>query len=245
LRSWSRWSWRCSPALEAWVEEARRRAAEEAVRAVGNGDVVGLGSGRTVVYAVEQLARRVKTENLKVSCIPSSYQILLEALKVGLPTSSLYEHPELDITLDGADEVDAELNLTKGGGGALTREKILASNSKRYLVIVDGRKLVERLGSTKPIPLEVLPFAAPALKRRLERVFGRAELREGSGKLGPVLTDNGNFILDVYTGPLENPWEVEERMRKLPGVLEVGLFLGMAHEVYVGFKEGVKKLSRG
>jgi ribose 5-phosphate isomerase A len=206
--------------------------------------VVGLGSGRTVVYAVSELSGKVKTEKIQVFCIPSSYQILLEALKRGLKVSSLYEHPEVDITLDGADEVDARLNLTKGGGGALAREKILASASKRYTIMVDGRKLVDKLGSSKPVPVEVLPFAAPAVKRRLKRIFGRVEFREGSGKVGPTITDNGNFLLDVYTGPLENPWETERQIKGIPGVVEVGLFIEMAHEVYVGFKDGVKRLSR-
>jgi ribose 5-phosphate isomerase A len=206
--------------------------------------VVGLGSGRTVVYAVSELSGKVKTEKIQVFCIPSSYQILLEALKRGLKVSSLYEHPEVDITLDGADEVDARLNLTKGGGGALAREKILASTSKRYTIMVDGRKLVDKLGSSKPVPVEVLPFAAPAVKRRLERIFRRVEFREGSGKVGPTITDNGNFLLDVYTGPLENPWETERQIKGIPGVVEVGLFIEMAHEVYVGFKDGVKRLSR-
>jgi ribose 5-phosphate isomerase A len=206
--------------------------------------VVGLGSGRTVVYAVSELSGKVKTEKIQVFCIPSSYQILLEALKRGLKVSSLYEHTEVDITLDGADEVDAKLNLTKGGGGALAREKILASTSKRYTIMVDGRKLVDKLGSSKPVPVEVLPFAAPAVKRRLERIFRRVEFREGSGKLGPTITDNGNFLLDVYTGPLENPWETERQIKGIPGVVEVGLFIEMAHEVYVGFKDGVKRLSR-
>jgi len=206
--------------------------------------VVGLGSGRTVVYAVSELSGKVKTEKIQVFCIPSSYQILLEALKRGLKVSSLYEHPEVDISLDGADEVDARLNLTKGGGGALTREKILASVSKRYMIMVDGRKLVDKLGSSKPVPVEVLPFAAPAVKRRLERIFRRVEFRQGSGKLGPTITDNGNFLLDVYTGPLEKPWEIERQIKGILGVVEVGLFIEMAHEVYVGFKDGVKRLSR-
>lgn len=211
---------------------------------VKSGDVVGLGSGRTVVYAVAELGRRAEKGEIRVSCVPSSYQILLEALKAGLKISSLYEHPEVDLTLDGADEVDGSLNLTKGGGGALAREKILAAASKRYMIVVDWGKLVERLGSTKPIPVEVLPFAAPTAKLRLEKVFGKVDLREGTGKLGPVVTDNGNFLLDVYTGPLKDPWDAERRMRAIPGVVEVGLFLGIASEVYVGFRDGVKKLSR-
>jgi ribose 5-phosphate isomerase A len=213
------------------------------VKAVKSGDVVGLGSGRTVVYAITELGRKAKTGKTRICCIPSSYQALLEALKAGLKISSLYEHPEIDITLDGADEVDARLNLTKGGGGALAREKTLAAASKRYTIIVDGRKLVDKLGSSRPIPVEVLPFAAPTVKRKLEKIFGRAEFREGSGKLGPTVTDNGNFLLDVHTGPLDNPWETERRIKSIPGVVEVGLFVEMAHEVYVGFKDGVKRLS--
>jgi len=222
---------------EGWIENARRLAAAEAVKAVKDGSVVGLGSGRTVVYALAELSRRIRSEQLEVLCVPTSSQIMLEALKLGLKLTSLYEHPTIDVTLDGADEVDGKLNLTKGGGGCLAREKIVASASKRYLIIVDEDKLVGKLGSKKPIPIEVLPFAAPAIKLRLER-WGKPVLREGSGKLGPVVTDNGNYIIDLFTGPLEDPWKVEREIKAMPGVVEVGLFLDMASKVYVGRRDG-------
>ena len=223
---------------ESWVENARRQAALEAVKNVRDGSIVGLGSGRTVIHALAELSRKIKSEHLEVLCVPSSSQIMLEALKLGLKLTSLHEYPTLDLTLDGADEVDGKLNLTKGGGGCLTREKIVASASKQYIVIVDENKLVDRLGSKKPIPIEVLPFALPTVKSKLEERWGRVSLREGSGKLGPVITDNGNYILDLFTGPLDDPWKAEEEIRSIPGVVEVGLFLGIASKVYVGKKDG-------
>ncbi|MHC1585932.1 MAG: ribose 5-phosphate isomerase A, partial [Candidatus Hecatellaceae archaeon] len=196
-----------------------------------NGQILGLGSGRTVSHVIAELGRRVKEEGLNILCVPSSYQAMMEALQAGLKLTDLYEHHQLDLTLDGADEVDSSLNLTKGGGAALAREKILASASKRYIIVVDEGKLVEKLGLRKPIPVEVLPFAAPMVKARLEEKYGRVEFREGSGKLGPTVTDNGNFILDVYTGPLEKPEKFEVEVKRMPGVVEVGIFTGLADEV--------------
>jgi len=214
------------------------------VKLVENRFTVGLGSGRTVSQAIIELGRRVREEGLQVQCVPSSYQAMLEALEAGLKLVDLYSSPQVDLTIDGADEVDRRLNLTKGGGAALTREKILASVSKRYVIIVDEEKLVERLGSRSPIPVEVIPFAAPAVKRRLEG-YGRVEYRTGSGKLGPVVTDNGNFLLDLYLDGLDSPEGFEAEVKRIPGVVEVGVFTGLADEVYVGLKDGnVKKLTR-
>jgi ribose 5-phosphate isomerase A len=224
---------------ENWVENARRLAAAEAVKNIKDGFIVGLGSGRTVIYALTELVRKIRSERLEVLCVSTSSQIMLEALRLGLKLTSLYEHPVLDVTLDGADEVDGKLNLTKGGGGCLTREKIVASASKQYIVIVDENKLVDKLGSKKPIPIEVLPFAMPTVKSKLERNWGKTSLREGSGKLGPVITDNGNYIVDLFTGPIEDPWKIEREIKLIPGVVEIGLFLGMTSKVYVGRRDSL------
>ena len=157
--------------LSNWREDAKKRAAEAAIRNVKDGWVIGLGSGTTVEYAVSALGKRVREEGLKVYIVPSSYQIFYKALEEKLPIVTLDEYPCLELTIDGADEVDKNLNLVKGGGGALTREKIIGYASKRYVIIVDETKLVDNLGFKNPIPVEVLPFALPIVLKELKKKF--------------------------------------------------------------------------
>ena len=234
----------------SWREEAKRSAAFRAVdELVRDGMVLGLGSGSTVAYAVERLSERVEEEGLDVLCVPTSYQIAFLAVGAGLRLTSLDEHPEPDLAIDGADQVSRELDLIKGGGAALTREKIVDAAARELAIIVDEAKLADRLGEGGvPVPIEVLPFARGPVLRALKAVGAReARVREsGPGKVGPVITDNGNLIIDAYFGPIEEPGELDRAIRAIPGVVETGLFVGMADVLYVGSRSGaVRVLRRG
>lgn len=227
-----------------WVEEAKRRAAIEAVRNIRDGFIIGLGSGSTVAYAVEEIGRRIKDEELRILGIPSSYQSLLLAAKFGIPTTTLYEHPVVDLTIDGADQIDQNLNLIKGMGGALTREKILAAASRCLIIVADERKLTDKLGRGQLLPVEILPFAEPLVAAKIIEIGGKPFLRE-SKRNTPFITDNGNFILDVDFGAIDDPLNLERKLKMMPGVVETGLFIGMAQLAYVGTRTAVKKLSAG
>ena len=226
----------------SWREDAKRRAALEAVKRVRDGSVIGLGSGSTVAYAIRELGRRVREENLRILGVPSSYKTFLLAVECGVPLTTLNEHPLLDLDIDGADQIDGELNLIKGMGGALTREKIVAAASKRLIVIADETKLVSSLGEGQLLPIEVLPFALPLVADRIRRMGGKPKLRERKDGSGPYVTDNGNFILDVDFGVIEDPKDLEPRIKRIPGVIETGLFIEMADEALIGTRSGVKIL---
>lgn len=227
------------------VEKAKRNAALEAVKHVEDGLVMGLGSGSTVAYAAQEIGRKIKTENLHIKAVPTSYQSLMLAVQNGIPTTSLDENPTLDLTIDGADQIDEKLNLIKGMGGALTREKVVAAASKTFIIVADWRKKAKTLGENgQPVPLEVLPFAVPLVIRKISALGGKPVLREDSGKVGPVITDNGNFIIDVDFGPIKNPAELEKTLKTIPGVVETGFFIGMADMVYLGRPGKVEKFER-
>ena len=228
-----------------WRVDAKKRAALEAVKHVREGFVVGLGSGTTAAYAVQEIGERVRQGDLRVLGVPTSHQALMLAVSCGIPLTTLDEHPLLDLAIDGADQIDRELNLIKGMGGALTREKIVASAAKQFVIVADETKLVEKLGVNHSIPLEVLPFALPIVVVKVRELGGKPVLREGKGKIGPVVTDNGNFILDVDFGPVDVLSELDVKLKLVPGVLETGLFVGMADVVYVGGRTGVERLVRG
>ncbi len=228
------------------TERAKKNAAHEAVKHVKDGLVVGLGSGSTAAYAIEEIGRRMKNEKVKVLGVPTSYQSFILAVKNGIPTTTLEEHPVLDLSIDGADQVDKDLNLIKGMGGALTREKIIACASKVNIIIADESKRTNILGAHgQPVPVEVLPLALSLVDRYVRKMSGKPVLREGSGKVGPVVTDNGNVILDVDFGPIHKPAELAHGLKALPGVVETGLFIGLANLVYLGKASGVEKLVRG
>jgi len=222
----------------SWREEAKKKVAWKAVELVKDGWIVGLGSGSTAAYAIFFLGRRVKEEKLDVLVVPTSYQAFFLAVKEKIPVTSLDEHPKLNLTIDGADEVDKNLNMIKGGGAALTREKIVGFASEKYVIIIDETKLVDKLGLNMPIPVEVLPFATSVVINELKETWKNVKIREGKGKVGPIITDNGNFIVDVYCGGIENPKKVNNKIRSIPGVVETGLFIKMADLVYVGKKDG-------
>jgi len=226
-----------------WIEKAKKNAALAAVKHVKDNYVIGLGSGSTAAYAIKEIGNRIKREEIRVSAIPTSYQAFTLAVKHGIPITTLEEHPTLDLTIDGADQIDKELNLIKGMGGALTREKIVAYASKKLVIVADESKEVRFLGeNSHPVPIEVLPFAAPVVIRKIREIGGKPILRESDKKVGPIITDNGNAIIDVVFGLIHEPAELNSKLKLLPGVVETGLFVKMADLVYLGEPSGVKKL---
>jgi ribose 5-phosphate isomerase A len=226
-----------------WVEEEKKNAAKEAVRHVEDNFIVGLGSGTTAAYAIEELGRRTKEEGLQILGIPTSYQAFMLAVKHAISVTTLEEHPTVDLTIDGADQIDNELNLIKGMGGALAREKIVAFASKKLIIIADENKKVKVLGQNNhPVPTEALPFAASLVMHKMQEMGGHPVLREGKAKVGPVITDNGNIIIDTNFGPIQKPDELEHKLKCISGVVETGLFIKMADIVYVGKRSGLEKL---
>ena len=228
----------------AWREEAKRKVALEAVKHVKDNFIVGLGSGSTAAYVIQEIGEKIRHEGLRILGVPTSHQAMMVAVHYGVPLTTLDEHPEPDLAIDGADQVDRGLNLIKGGGGALMREKIVASAAKQFVVVADEKKLVERLGTNHPVPVEVLPFALPTVVAKVRELGGKPVLREGKGKVGPVVTDNGNFVVDVDFGPIDALKELDLQLKSIPGVIETGLFVGMADVVYLGKPDGVEKLLR-
>jgi ribose 5-phosphate isomerase A len=227
------------------AEEAKRKAALEAVKHIKDGFVVGLGSGSTAAYAIEALGEKMKRESLNISGVPTSYQAFLLAVKHGIAVTTLEENPEINVAIDGADQIDANLNLIKGMGGALAREKIVASASKQNIIIADESKKVRVLGENNhPVPVEVLPFAVSIVKHKIEALGGKPALREGKGKVGPVMTDNGNAVIDASFGIIGNAAELEKKLKMIPGVVETGLFLNLADTAYVGTASTVEKIER-
>lgn len=228
----------------SWREDAKRRAALEAVKHVKDGFVVGLGSGSTAAYVIEEIGRLMRQEGLQVLGVPSSSQTFLLAVRSGVPLTTLDEYPVLDLDIDGADEVDRRLNLIKGGGGALTREKVVASAAKQVVIVADETKLVEKLGSTFKLPVEVLPFALATATAAVKKLGGKPFLRESKEKVGAVVTDNGNYIVDVDFGPIDDAEELNRQLKLVPGVVETGLFIGLADMVYLGKKDRTVELKK-
>jgi len=230
---------------QEWVEAAKRRTALEAVKHVKDGFIVGLGSGSTAAVAIEALGQRKQRENLSLLGVPTSYQAFLLAVKHGIAVTTLEEHGVIDVTIDGADQIDPKLNLIKGMGAALAREKIVASASKMNIIIADESKKVKVLGENDhPVPVEVLPFAISIVKRKIEEIGGKAVLREGKGKVGPVITDNGNVIIDASFGLIDDAAELGKELKMISGVVETGLFIGLANIAYIGTPSTVEKIQQ-
>ena len=223
--------------------DAKQRAGFRAAEFVEDGMSVGLGTGSTAYWLVERLAERVRDEDLRVRCVPTSRRTEEQARALGLTLVSLGEMTELDLAIDGADEVGPDLALIKGGGGALLREKLVASAARRFVVIADASKRVEVLGRF-PLPVEVVPFAWELTARRVaavtkvEPVLRRAEGGE------TYVTDNGNYILDCRCGRIPDPARTERELKSLTGVVESGLFVGMADLAVVSTDEGVEIVER-
>ena len=230
---------------KAKVEAAKKNAAYAAVQHVKDGFIVGLGSGSTAAYAIEALGERIKRERLSVLAVPSSYQAFLLAVQYGIAVTTLEEHSVLNVSVDGADQIDPKLNLIKGMGAALAREKIVASASKLNIIIADESKKTQMLGEKgQVVPIEVLPFAISMVKSRIEAVGGKPSLREGKGKVGPVITDNGNVIMDADFGAISNASELEVKLKMIPGVVETGLFINLADMAYVGTASAIETIKR-
>lgn len=223
----------------------KQQAAVYAVNMVEDGMVLGLGTGSTFAYALEELGARVASGRLRsIVGVPTSEATARRARELGIPLTTLAEHPELDMVIDGADEVDPQLDLIKGLGGALLREKIVAIAAKRFVTIVDESKLVDRLGTRGPLPVEVVPFAWEVHARWLSALGCRAELRRNSDG-SPYVTDNHNFIVHcTFPQGIADPYALDHVLHTRPGIVEHGLFLSIASEVVVAGAEGVRVLKR-
>lgn len=227
---------------KAEQDQQKRSAAEAAAALVEDGMVLGLGTGSTAAFALEALARRV-AKGLRVVGIPTSEQTAALARELGVPLTDFAEHRRVNLTIDGADEVEVGgLNLIKGLGGALLREKIVASASERMVVVVDEAKLVDRLGARAPVPVEIVAFGWQVTLDRLAALGARPSLRMAGDE--PFCTDGGNHIIDCAFGEIEDPAHLERRLGALTGVVESGLFVGLASRVVVGTSSGVRLLER-
>jgi ribose 5-phosphate isomerase A len=223
-------------------EELKKLAGEKAVELIEDGMIVGLGTGSTVEYALRKLGKLCR-EGLNIKGIPTSIHTKRIATEEKIPLTNLEENPEIDITIDGADEVDSNLNLIKGGGGALTREKIIAFNSKKVIIVIDDSKIVKCLGIDFSLPVEVVKFGWTSTKKTLEEFDCQVELRKVMGE-EPFITDNSNYILDCEFERIEEPAQMEVEINSIPGVVENGLFIGLVNEVIVGGKQGISTLNK-
>ncbi len=226
--------------IELGKKNAANKAVEENVEA---GMILGIGSGSTVVYAVKKIAEINKAKNMDLKCIPTSFQSRQLIVENGLTLVSLDQYPVIDLDIDGADEIDKSLNLIKGGGGCLVQEKIIASASKKLVIIADYTKKSEFLGENwkSGVPIEIIPLAHVPIMKKLEKFGGTPVLRMAQAKAGPVVSDNGNFIIDADFGIIKNPLDLNLKLLQIPGVVDSGLFLGMAHTAYIGQKDGTVK----
>jgi ribose 5-phosphate isomerase A len=232
-----------SSAQHSSQDELKRAAASFAATLLEDGMIVGLGSGSTARLAVEAIGKRVKG-GLQIIGIPTSEQTAEQARELGIPLSTLGENPQIDVTVDGADEVElGTLNLIKGGGGNLLREKIVAAASLRLVIVVDESKIVDRLGTRGSVPVEVAQFGWQSTARILSKLKANPTLRQrGDGE--PFVTDGGNYILDCAFGPIESAAALQRELDSIVGVVEHGLFIGLASQVLIGTPEGVKQLER-
>jgi len=225
-------------------DELKKVAAEKAVEQVKSGMVLGLGHGSTATFAVAKIGQLWQNGTLTdIVAIPTSEQTAAQARKLGIPLGTLDQHPVLDLAIDGADEVDPQLNLIKGLGGALLREKMVEVAAKRFIVIVDKSKLVNKLGTRGPLPVEVVQFGWKAQARWLETLGCTPALRGGQPR--PFVTDNGNYILDcTFPNGIGDPAALTAELQSRVGVVAHGLFLGMATEVLVGQADGVRSIKK-
>jgi ribose 5-phosphate isomerase A len=223
-------------------DEAKALVGKRAAEMVESGMAVGLGTGSTSRMFIEALGARVKAEGLKIRCVASSDASAELGRSLGMDVVTLYELPELDIYIDGADEVAPGLALIKGGGAALLREKIVASAAKRFVVVVDSTKIVEKLGKF-PLPVEVIKMALPLVQKRLSDLGLNPTLRQKKDGSGPVLTDENNYLLDCACGVIEDPAKTAAEIRSIVGVVEHGLFLGMASLALVAGDDGVTEMN--
>ncbi|WP_346291549.1 ribose-5-phosphate isomerase RpiA [Sphaerothrix gracilis] len=221
-----------SDAVKLMKQEVGRAAANQ----VESGSIVGLGTGSTTAYAIQFIGERLKSGELKdIKGIPTSFQAIVLARDYGIPLVGLDEVDHIDVAIDGADEVDPDKNLIKGGGAAHTQEKIVDSLAEKFIVVVDSGKLTNKLGTTFLLPVEVIPMAVAPVMRAIRQMGGQPDLRMGVKKAGPVVSDNGNLIIDVkFEGGIDHPAELEKTLNNIPGVVENGIFAGVADEILIG-----------
>lgn len=225
-------------------EELKRRAAIAGADMVQSGMVVGLGTGSTANYLIDELGRRTREDGLNIVGVITSEATHERAIQAGIPLEDLDEHEQVDITLDGADEVDPQLQLIKGRGGALLREKIVAAASRQFVILVDETKLVDRLGHKVPVPVEVVPFARRVVERLLRDLGGACSLRREPGTGQPFVTDSYHWILDCDFDGVPDPALLESQINDLPGVVENGLFIDLTDVVVIGGANGVETRKR-
>ncbi len=219
------------------TEHLKKIAAEKATEEVRDRTVVGLGTGSTVYYALLKLGAMVR-DGLNIIGIPTSDGTEKIATEQGIPLSTLAVHPTIELTIDGADEVDAHLNLIKGGGAALVREKIIANASQRILIVVDESKVSRVLGTSFALPVEIVQFGWEATQREVDKICGKSDIR--SGIENPLITDNGNYILDCHFDGIPDPEKVELQLNNVPGVVENGIFVNRADKVIIGTPSGIQ-----
>ena len=230
-----------------WMDKTdiyKDQAAEKAVEFIQDGMIIGLGSGSTARFALQRIGDLISASKLKkIIGIASSRQTSRIARRLGIPLGEINDFPEIDLTIDGADEVDPQLNLIKGGGGALLREKIIIQTSKRVIIIVDESKISTRLGKKWPVPVEVLPFSWKCEERFLSSLGGKVVLRRTNDNK-PYKTDQHNFILDVKFSPIRQAEELVKKLNERAGIIGHGIFLESATDVIVAGKKGISHLKR-
>jgi ribose 5-phosphate isomerase A len=221
------------------MNEAKKAAGERAADLVRTGMRVGLGTGSTTAYALRAIGRRIRESSLHVMGVPTSFASERLAHECGIPLTTLDDVDALDLALDGADEVSPSLDLIKGRGAAHAREKVVAAQARRFVVLTDPSKDVDRLGEKRVLPVEILPMALGPVRRTLTDLGADAALRMGQAKDGPVVTDQGLWVIDAsFDGGMDDPAHVDRVLRDTPGVLDHGLFLDMATDIFVGHPDG-------
>jgi ribose 5-phosphate isomerase A len=217
------------------VKMMKQEVGRAAAQRVQSNTILGLGTGSTTAYAIQFIGSRLQSgEITNIKGIPTSFQARVLAKQYGIPLTTLDEVDHIDVAIDGADEVDPQKNLIKGGGAAHTQEKIVDSLAAQFIVVVDSGKLVDALGSTFLLPVEVIPMAVTPVMQAIEKLGGNPELRMGVKKAGPVVSDQGNLIVDVKYDRIDNPAELEKNLNNIPGVLENGLFVNVTDVVLIG-----------
>ncbi|MDY6958601.1 MAG: ribose-5-phosphate isomerase RpiA [Halobacteriota archaeon] len=222
------------------MDDLKKIAAEGAAGLVEDGMIIGLGTGSTAAYVIKAIGERIKEEKIEIMAVPTSLDSEILASECNITLTTLSENPVLDLAIDGADQVDPKLNLIKGKGGALTREKIVASSANKFVVCVDESKVVDILDDV--VPLEVIPIARNLVEKRIFEMNGKPELRMAVKKIGPVITDNGNIIIDVAFGEIDEPEALARELSSIVGVIEHGIFTDV-YDVFVG-REGKAETMR-
>ena len=222
------------------LDQLKKAAATEAVKLIRTGMVVGLGTGSTAKHMIQALGEKVRA-GMNLRGVPTSQETATLATQAGIPLLDTDNRWEIDIAIDGADQVDPQFNLIKGGGGALLKEKIVAASAKQFIVVVDHTKQVSVLGGSFPLPIEVIPFGWGSTAREIESLTkSRVVLRERNG--APFLTEAGHFILDVHLDKIPQPGDLETALNLIPGVVETGLFVGRTDVLIVGTPQGVRTM---